>query len=201
VALCIALSVCSTLATIVTVPLLLPLLAAGFVPDTFTMPAERVVSEVGLFLLLPLVVGMIAARVLPAYRLTFARLCVRLGWLAVIVMVAGSLGSGRIHPAEYGWKAPVAIILFCMIAQQFSMLPFYLGRWPRPDRLAVGIEVTMRNMNLALLLQALPGLFPPDIADGVLFAVLYFAAVAMVAGTLLALNHVRLSRRDQPTEV
>jgi BASS family bile acid:Na+ symporter len=196
VALCIALSVCSTLATIATVPLLLPALAAGSAPEGFHMPAGRVVSEVGLFLLLPICVGMIVARALPNVRGAITRTCVCLGWAVVIVMVTGSLGSGRIRPAQYGWQAPAAIIIFCLVAQQGSMLPFYLRRWPRPDRLAVGIEVTMRNMNLALLLQATPGLFSPALADGVLFVVLYFAAVAMIAGILLALNHVRLSRRE-----
>jgi len=197
VALCIALSVCSTLATIVTVPLLLPSLAAGFVPEGFTMPVERVVSEVGMFLLVPLCLGMIVARLAPGRRRLFTRTCVYIGWAVVIVMVTGSLGSGRIRPAQYGWQAPAAIIVFCLLSQQGSMLPFYLRRWPRPDRLAVGIEVTMRNMNLALLLQATPRLLPPSIADGVLFVILYFAAVAMIAGILLALNHVRLARRER----
>jgi BASS family bile acid:Na+ symporter len=201
VALCIALSVCSTLATIVTVPLLLPALAAGFVPEDFTMPVARVVSEVGLFLLLPLIAGMMVARAAPHYCKAFTRVCVRLGWIVVLVMVAGSLGSGRIRPAQYGWRAPAAIILFCLVSQQGSMLPFYLRRWPRPDRLAIGIEVTMRNMNLALLLQATPGLFTPSLADGVLFVILYFAAVAMIAGSLLALNHLRLSRRGRELKI
>jgi BASS family bile acid:Na+ symporter len=197
VALCITLSVCSTLATIVTVPLLLPALAAGAVPEGFRMPAEKVVAEVGLFLLLPIGVGMLAARAAPNQRRVITRSCVFLGWAIVIVMVTGALGSGRIQPGKYGWEGPAAIIVFCLAAQQGSMLPFYLRRWPRPDRLAVGIEVTMRNMNLALLLQATPGLFSQSVADGVLFAVLYFAAVAMIAGFLLALNHVRLWRRER----
>jgi BASS family bile acid:Na+ symporter len=196
VALCIALSVCSTLATIITVPLLLPALAAGWVPESFHMPVVRVVSEVGLFLLLPICVGMLLGRTAPNLRAAITRTCVGLGWIVVIVMVSGSLGSGRIRPAQYGWQAPTAIVFFCILSQQGSMLPFYLGRWPRPDRLAVGIEVTMRNMNLALLLQATPGLFSQTLADGVLFVVLYFAAVAMIAGVLLALNHVRLWRRE-----
>jgi bile acid:Na+ symporter, BASS family len=199
VALCITLSVFSTLASILTVPLFLPGLAEGFVPEDFVMPVERIMTDVGLFLLLPLAVGMIVARLAPERRRFFTHVCVRLGWVAVILMVTGSLGSGRIQPWQYGWRAPVAIIVFCLAAQQASMLPFYVRRWPRPDRLAVGIEVTMRNMNFALLLKAL--LFPGDdaVADGVLFVILYFAAVALIAGVLLALNHVRLARREKAT--
>ena len=68
---------------------------------------------------------------------------------------------------------------------------------PRGDRLAVGIEVTMRNMNLALLLNV--SLFggQPELSGGVLFVVLFYAAVAMVAGLPLALNHRRLWRRER----
>ena len=57
----------------------------------------------------------------------------------------------------------------------------------------------MRNMNLALLLKAT--LFPADndphqIGDGALFVILYYAAVAMIAGFPLALNHLRLARKE-----
>jgi BASS family bile acid:Na+ symporter len=78
------------------------------------------------------------------------------------------------------------------------MLPFYLLRWPRPDRMAAGIEVTMRNINLALLLAS--RLFPePDaLGNGVLFVSLFYAAVAMGAGLPLALNHRRLARKEKP---
>ncbi len=59
------------------------------------------------------------------------------------------------------------------------MLPFRVLRWPTPDRLAVGIEMTIRDVNLAILLKAL--LFPATtirdpIADGVLFVVLFYGA-------------------------
>ena len=75
-------------------------------------------------------------------------------------------------------RVPLAIILFCVLGQQLNMMPFYVLRLPRPDRLAVGIEVTMRNMNLALLLNA--SLFGANeaLARGVLFVVLFYAAVA-----------------------
>jgi predicted Na+-dependent transporter len=62
--------------------------------------------------------------------------------------------------------------------------------------MAAGIEVTMRNMNLALLLTS--RLFPEKhpLASGVLFVVLFYAATAMVAGVPLVLNHRWLARRE-----
>jgi BASS family bile acid:Na+ symporter len=77
------------------------------------------------------------------------------------------------------------------------MIPFYVLRLPRPDRMAVGVEVTMRNINLALLLSA--SLFKNDaeLSGGVLYVVLFYAATALCAGLPLALNHRRLARREQ----
>jgi BASS family bile acid:Na+ symporter len=193
VALTIVLSGISTLAAIVTVPLLLELLASEYVPENFAMPLGRVVYEVALFLLLPLMVGTLLARLLPTRRRILSRWCVRIGWAFLIIVVVASLGSGRIQPGEYGWRAPLAIIFFCLIAQQASMLPYYFLHWPRPDRLAIGIEVTMRNMNLALLLRLN---FPEELRAGLLFVILFYAAVAMFAGVPLALNHFRLARRE-----
>lgn len=137
---------------------------------------------------------MLIGRRLPRHRKGISRWCVRLGFVIVVVMVAGALGSGRIKPASYGWGAPLAIILFCVLGMQLNMLPFYLFPWPRADRMTAGIEVTMRNMNLALLLYA--GLFAKneEIGPGVLFVVLFYAATAMGAGLPLALNHRRMAR-------
>jgi BASS family bile acid:Na+ symporter len=204
-ALTISLTVMTTLAAIVTVPVLLRWLAIGSIPDPallehFQMPVAEVMQEIGLFLLVPMLGGMAVARFAPSWRFSFSRWCVRIGWVIVLIMVVSALGSGRIKPGEYGWKAPLAIIAFCMLCQQGSMLLFRLRPWPRPERLSVGIEATMRNMNLALLLKA--RLFPdasgPDpLADGVLFVILFFAAVALGAGFPLAMNHRRLWRRHE----
>jgi len=189
-ALSVSLTACGTLASVITVPLVLRLLVSGYVPESFTVPTGWVVRDVVLYLVLPVTVGLAVARWAAPYRQAFSSWCIRAGFVFVAVMVIGSLGSGRIHPAEYGWRAPLAIIAFCLLAQQLSMLPFRLCGWPRPDKLSVGIEVTMRNLNLALLLKAL--LFDTvkgddPIADGVLFVILFYAAVALFSGLPLAL--------------
>jgi BASS family bile acid:Na+ symporter len=192
VALSIALTACGTLASLVTVPLLLQLLAEEhLLASNFTMPVGRVVREMTFCLVLPLLAGMAVGRWQPSRRALFARNCIRVGLVFVAVMVVGSIASGRIHPAAYGWRVPLAIILFCVTSQQLSMLPFRLLGWSRRDCVAVGMEVTMRNINLALLLKAL--LFPPThaMADGVLFVVLYYGGTAMIAGLPLALRYRR----------
>lgn len=199
VALSITLSVVTTLAAMGTVPLMLNMLASEYIQD-FEMPLEAMMRELTLFLLLPLGAGMVLTRFWPVWSPTIAKWCVRIGFVVVVVMVVGSLGSGRIKPGEHGLRVPILIIVFCLLGQQLNMIPFRVFPWPRQDRLAAGIEVTMRNMNLALLLVTI--LFPPEnatlapLADGVLFVVLFYAAVAMGAGLPLALNHRRMSRRE-----
>src|SRR2546421_1449516 len=155
VALSITLTAGGTLASLVTVPLLLEMLAGEFLRGSnFEMPAALVMRDVTLYLLLPLVAGMAVSRRYPERHLQFSKACIRVGLVFVAVMVVASMVSGRIQPAAYGWQAPVAILLFCVGTMQLSMLPFRILRWPTPDCVAVGLEVTMRNINLALLLKA-----------------------------------------------
>lgn len=193
----ISLTLTTTLVAIVTIPVLLRFLAQGAVPDEFTMPTLDVMVEIALFLLAPLTLGMVISRYAPHGRFPFSRWCVKAGWVVVAIVIFFSLG--RINPGEYGWRTPLAIIAFCLLSMQLSMVPFHLRRWPRSDRLSVGIESTMRNMNLALLLKA--HLFPAGgslqhIGDGVFFVILFYSAVALFAGLPLALNHRRLWKRD-----
>jgi bile acid:Na+ symporter, BASS family len=192
VALSITLSAVGSLGSLVTVPLLLELLAEDYLRDTnFAMPVAWVVRDVTLYLLLPLVVGMACGHFWPGRRAGFSKTCIRTGLVFVAIMVAGSLLSGRIEPASYGWTVPLAILILCVGSMQLSMLPFRLLGWSKPDAVAVGIEVTMRNINLALLLKAL--LFPGKdaVANGVLFVVLYYGGTALLAGLPLALRYRR----------
>jgi BASS family bile acid:Na+ symporter len=195
VALSITLTAGGTLASLATVPLLLELLAEDYLRhNNFAMPVGFVVRDVALYLLLPLLGGMAVSRFAPRRRRLFSKTCIRVGLVFVVLMVTGSIASGRIQPAAYGWKVPLAIIVFCVAGMQLSMLPFRLLGWSKRDAVAVGIEVTMRNINLALLLKAL--LFPSAdaVGNGVLFVVLYYGATAMVAGLPLALRYRRLAQ-------
>ncbi|MBI2808787.1 MAG: bile acid:sodium symporter family protein [Planctomycetes bacterium] len=203
-ALSISLTGVSTLLSLLTVPAMLQLLATQYTAD-FVMPVADVMIDVALCLLLPLVVGLTLGRLVPRHRQILSNICIRIGLAVVIVMVAGSLGSGRIKPLEYGLRVPLAIILFCLLGQQVNMFPFRLFGWPRADRMAVGIEITMRNMNLALLISA--RLFPPPdpVGGGVLFVILFYAGAAMGVGLPLAWNHRRMAQREtseaiQPVE-
>ena len=97
---------------------------------------------------------------------------------------------------------PVAIIDFALVCMQATMLPFRVLGWPRADTVSAGMEVTMRNMNLALLLKAslFPDRGPADLAaigTEVMFVVLFYAGAAFFLGLPLALNFRRMARRDE----
>ena len=195
VPLSITLSGVSTLLTLVTVPVMLRLLTRDL-PETIDVPVIKIISEVILYLLLPLCLGMAVCGRYPALKRPLARWGVRVGLAVVVIMIVGSAASGRIQPGAYGWRAPLAIIAFCVLGQQINQIPFYLFRWPRADRMAAGMEVTMRNMNLALLLYA--SLFADNgrLGPEVLFVILFYAATALIAGMPLAWRHRRLGRKE-----
>jgi BASS family bile acid:Na+ symporter len=195
-ALSISLTGFTTLLTLVSVPIMLQQLASRYVRADFTMPVEAIVTDVALCLLLPLLVGLTIRRLFPKQHRLLSKICIRMGMVVVVVMIAGSLGSGRIQPGQYGFGVPAAIIVFCLLGMQINMLPYRFLSWPRADCMAVGIEITMRNMNLALLIKA--RLFPDadELGNGVLFVILFYAAAAMGAGVPLALNHRRMARKE-----
>lgn len=200
--LAISLTVVSTLAAIVTVPITLQLLARDYIPASFEMPTARIVRDVACFVLAPLAVGMALGSRVPLRRLVLSRWLIRVGFLVVFVMIVCALGSQRIKPGDRGMIVPIAIVVFAVLCQQIVMLPFRILGWPRAETVTAGMEITMRNMNLALLLKA--SLFPdrgPDelavIGTEVMFVVLFYAGAAFFIGLPLALNFLRMARRDE----
>lgn len=182
-ALSIALTGVTTVACLVTTPLVLRLLAAEHLPPGFEMPAGRIAFEIAFCLLGPLAAGMAVAAALPRRRDAFSQWCIRGSLLVIGLMVLGSAGAGRIDPAAYGAPGLLALLLF---AGSLQALAFVAGRGlrlPLRDRLALAIEVTIRNMNLGLLIKASilparPGVADP-IGDAVFFTALLYGGVAL----------------------
>ncbi len=197
VALSIALSATAAFLSMGTIPLVLRFLAYEHVPPEFQMPIIPIVSEILLCMMLPLSVGMLIARFQTKRASMISRICLRVGFFFVLVMIIGSLGSGQIEPGRYGWGMPLLIIFFCLLMQQLSMLPHRLLGWPEENYVAIGIEVTFRNIFLGLLLKAI--LFPGATAIGkdVLFMILFYGAVSMVIGSSLTFRMQRVIRKKQ----
>ncbi len=200
--LAISLTVVSTLAAVATVPLTLEICAREYIPEDFEMPVLTIVRDVVCFLLAPLAAGMYLGSLSPDNRKTMSRWFIRVGFVVVLAMIVCALGSQRIKPGQHGWKVPIAIVVFSLACMQANMLPFRLFGWPRADKLTAGIEISMRNMNLALLLKA--SLFPErgpaelaSLSPEVMFVILFYAGAALGTGLPLALNFLRIAKRDE----
>jgi BASS family bile acid:Na+ symporter len=194
----ISLTTVSTLGCLVTAPAVLRLFAASGLPTDFAMPYARVVFEIGVCLLLPLAVGMIVGRLLPARRGPFTRGCIGASLLVIAGMIVGAAGSGRVDAGAYG---PAAVAAIGVLALTFQQAAHAAGRavgLSPADRITVGVEATIRNTNLALLLKA--SLFPavagrPDpFADQVFFVALLYGGMALFVALPPLVRHGRATR-------
>lgn len=184
VALSIALTAITTIACLVTTPLVLELLIAAHIPRGFTMPAGRIAAEIALALLLPLGLGMLYRRAFPASAPVFSRWCVRGALLVIVLIVIGALGAGRLDLVSFGWTGVAGVAaFFVLLATVSNLVPRMVGN-SREDLIAINIEVTVRNTNLGVLIKAslLPatvGLADP-VGDHALFAILLYGGLSLV---------------------
>jgi BASS family bile acid:Na+ symporter len=189
VPLSISLTAVTTLGCLVVTPTLLRLLMAGHLAADFRMPAGDIAFDIAFVLLLPLAAGMIVGTTLPGFRGRFSTWCIRASLAVIGLIIIGSAGAGRIDAGAFGWMGPLVIVLFAFTIQQVSNVAVLACGLKSRDLVAIGIEVTVRNTNLALLIKA--SLFPAvvgvadPIADGVLFVVLLYGGVALLVATPL----------------
>ena len=147
------------------------------------MPVAQIAFDIAICLLGPLTLGMIIGPHLGERREDFTRWCIR-GSLAVIgVLIVGQAGAGRIEAESLG-SVPLVLLIFAALVLLAGLLPGLLLGLPREDRVALGIETSIRNTNLGLLVKA--SLFPvvagvaDPVADGVLIVVLLYGAMALL---------------------
>jgi BASS family bile acid:Na+ symporter len=183
VALSITLTGVTTLACLVTTPVVLRLLAAQHLPAGFEMPAGRIAFEIAVCLLGPLAIGMAVGAASAGHRDAFSRWCIRVSLGVIALMAVGSGLAGRIDPVAYGVPAIAAMVLFAIGLQAVAFATGLGLRLPRADRLALAVEVTIRNTNLGLLIKASvlparPGVADP-VGDGMFFVALLYGGVAL----------------------
>jgi BASS family bile acid:Na+ symporter len=182
-ALSISMTAASTLGCLLTTPIVLRTLTAAQLPTDFAMPVAQVAFDIGFCLLLPLAIGMLVGARMPHIRKPFSNTCIAISIVVILFMIVGSAGAGRIDATAYGWVGPIAILAFSFLAQRTAMRLARLFQLPGPDGLAIGVEVTIRNTNLALLIKA--SLFPmvagvaDPVADGALFVALLYGGFAL----------------------
>jgi BASS family bile acid:Na+ symporter len=201
VALSIALTGVTTVACLVTTPIVLGLLIAQHMPGEFTMPAGQVAIEIAVILLLPLTLGMAFLAALPDLAPRVSKVSIRGSLFIILLIVIGAMGSGRVDLEKFGLFNLGVVLLFLFFLATASWLIPWLARLRRPDNTAINIEVTVRNGNLGLLIKA--SLFPAlagvadPVGDNVLFTVLIYGGAALLVGFGQIYLH-RYLNRDIP---
>ena len=189
----------TTLACLITTPLILKILAAEHMPASFAMPTARIALDVFLFLLLPLALGMVYARLYPASANLFSKICIRASIATIAVVVIGSMGAGRLNLNAYGFTNTALLLLFLAIVTALSIIVPKIFRLGAADVTAINMEISIRNVNLGLLVKT--SMFPTligstnPIGNDVLMTVLLCGGYQLVlCFPLIYLGRLRYSR-------
>ena len=200
VALSVALTGVMTLLALVTAPLIMRFFAGDFLPPEIAMPVGVIMREIFVFLLLPLFIGMIVGRCMEEKK---AHLCskwvVRASLLVLAILVVGSLGSGSLDFSRYSLQIPLLIFLYCLVIQIIALRGSrHLLGFSNRDAMALGIESSMKNINLAVLIAA--SLFGikgqnGEFGAGVLFVLLLYGGVSLAVAAVPMRSNLRQLRK------
>jgi len=188
-----ALSICitgiTTLACLLTTPLILALLITEYMPADFQMPRARIVTEIALTLLLPLALGMLYLYLYPATARTLSKWSIRGSLLGLLFIVVGSLAAGRINPEQFGLYNIAVVHGYALALIAVAVLAPRLLGLSRRDSTAIEIEVIVRNIGLAVMIKA--SMFPAttgpaaQVGDMVLFTLIIYGGFQLLVGGIL----------------
>lgn len=200
VALSIAITAITTVACLVTVPVVLKLLISEYVPADFSLPVGRIAQETLTAILIPLALGMVIFKQLPRYTDQIAKWSIRISLMIIVVIIAGAASSGRLDWAAFGATNAMILVGFTLLLMWLGLFfPRLLGL-SRDDIVAIDMEVSVRNVNLAVLIIA--SLFPasnPEVADlgsMALFTALAYGALMMLPALILIIGNRMLAKSD-----
>jgi BASS family bile acid:Na+ symporter len=202
IVLSIALTSITTLAALVTTPLLLKLLVSQHLPADFSMPVGLIARDIFGTLIIPLALGMlIKSRTTTYYAAQFSKWVIRLSLMLILVIVVGSAGSGRLSADTHGVMGVAALVIFALAIQTSAVLVSKVLGMTSGDSLAVNIEATFRNISLAIAVKATvfpaqPGVLDP-IGDAVLFVALLYGGISMFMTLVPVVIHRRRFAPDR----
>ena len=188
-ALSISITGLTTIACLVTTPLILTALISDSLPADFTMPTGKIVNEIAFTLLLPLALGMLYLQLYPRAAVAVSKWCIRASLLGIVLIVIGSISAGRLNIEAFGMNNVMLVVLFTLALTVTGALAPRLFRLSRPDSIAIEFEVIVRNVNLGVLLKA--SLFPASAAatgalgDAVLFTLLLYGSLQLIIAPIL----------------
>ena len=205
-ALSISITAITTLVCLISTPLILSLMISQYLPADFTMPKGQIMKEIGVNLLLPLIIGMTYLEYLPRSAPTVSKWSIRGSLLGIVMIVVGSIITGRLNLSAFGYDNVLIVLLFALVLIiPGVLLPRLLGL-SRPDRTAITWEVNMRNINLGVLIKV--SIFPASVAataelgNTVLFTLLLFGLFQLIAAAgLVPLYRWMSSDEPKPSSV
>ncbi len=193
----------TTLGCLVFTPFVLGLLIIEHLPSDFVMPTQQIISDICFTLLLPLYVGMLILKFMPKYADTISKWCIRGALLGILFIIVGSASAGRLNLSVFGSTNVMIVCCFIITLLIGSVLLTKFLGLSKPDRIAVDVELVVRNVNLALLIKA--SMFPAsalllqDIGDMVLFTALLFGGIQMLIAGVIILKCRKSSTTDMVT--
>jgi BASS family bile acid:Na+ symporter len=191
----------TTFACLITTPLILGLLVTQYLPTDFVMPAEKIISDIALTLLLPLVVGMMLLRYISQHAGWISKWSIRASLFGIFLIVVGSSSAGRLDVNAFGMENIGLVSAFIAILVVSSWGVARLLRLSREDSTAIEMEVVVRNINLGLLIKA--SMFPAiagstgTMGDMVLFTLLLYGGQQTLIAALITFQRRRVSLTTQ----
>lgn len=197
IALSISLTSITTVAALVTTPLLLHVMISEYLPNDFEMPTARIAQDILLALIIPLLIGMfIKTKASQKNSELFSKWVIRLSLALIVVMAVGAGGSGRLDPHAYGLIGIVALVVFGFAIKACSIVVIKAAGLTSGDGLAILIEAAFRNMSLAVAIKAI--VFPAQtgvtdpIGDAVFFTALLYGGVSLFMSIIPVVIHRRV---------
>jgi BASS family bile acid:Na+ symporter len=188
-ALSISITGLTTLACLITTPLILTALISDSLPADFNMPTGQIVTEIAFTLLLPLALGMLYLYLYPRQAVAVSKWCIRASLFGILLIVIGSISAERLNLDAFGMDNVMLVVCFIVALMATGWLAPRLFRLSRADSTAIEFEVIVRNINLGVLLKA--SLFPASAAatgqlgDSVLFTLLLYGGLQLMVAPIL----------------
>lgn len=188
-ALSISITGLTTLACLLTTPLILTALISDSLPADFSMPTGQIVIEIAFTLLLPLALGMLYLYLYPRPAVAVSKWCIRASLLGIVLIVIGSVAAGRLNLEAFGADNVMLVVFFTLMLTATGWLGPRLLGLSRADSTAIEFEVIVRNTNLGVLLKA--SLFPASsvatgqLGDSVLFTLLLYGGLQLIVAPVL----------------
>ncbi|MAY35829.1 MAG: hypothetical protein CMN84_06980 [Spongiibacteraceae bacterium] len=204
IALSIAITAITTVACLITVPLVLRLLISEYVPPDFSLPVGKIARETLTAILIPLALGMVIYVQLPRYNMQIAKWSIRISLTIIVVIVLGAASSGRLDWNAFGSTNAMILVGFTLLLMCMGLLAPRLLGLSRQDIVAIDMEVSVRNVNLAVLIIA--SLFPASNTDVAglgsmaLFTALAYGALMMLPAVILIVGNRMLDKRPLTSE-